>query len=312
MVVIKTARFVAIVLTGVVFLAGPAPVIAQGIGHGQPPLDPGRRSSGSTTTTQPSSTQAGTSSTLLPAGSQTGTLRLQTFGSWLDTAGVSAPGEAWVSISSAYWRSPSLREVDAPAMGVTAGVARRTQIGVSLPYYHVTDQSGFTSQGFGASYVTTKFALRENPRIGVSTSPTVEILNWSSPEIGRVNFVLPISLQTSVGSTQIYGSTGYFTRGSAFGAGAVEWPAASKLTLAATMAHSYSVVSDPVSDALGVARHRTDGSGGAYYAATPGLVFFTSIGRTFAPIDQTSGRLAVSAGMTMNVSGIVTRAPRTP
>jgi hypothetical protein len=312
MVVIKTARFVAIVLAGVVFLAGPAPVIAQGIGHGQPPLDPGRRSSGSTTTTQPSSTQAGTSSTLLPAGSQTGTLRLQTFGSWLDTAGVSAPGEAWVSISSAYWRSPSLREVDAPAMGVTAGVARRTQIGVSLPYYHVTDQSGFTSQGFGASYVTTKFALSESPRIGVSTSPTVEILNWSSPEIGRVNFVLPISLQTSVGGTQIYGSTGYFTRGSVFGTGAIEWPATPKLTLAATMAHSYSVVSDPVSDALGVARHRTDASGGVYYAATPGVVVFTSIGRTFAPIDQTSGRLAVSAGMTMNVSGIVTRAPRTP
>jgi hypothetical protein len=313
MVVIKTPRLVTFVLTGVVFLTGSAPVIAQGIGHGQPPLDPGRRSnSGSTTTTQPSSTQAGTSSTLLPAGSQTGTLRLQTFGSWLDTAGVSAPGEAWVSISSAYWRSPSLREVDAPAMGVTAGVARRTQIGVSLPYYHVTDQSGFASQGFGASYVTTKFALSESPRIGVSTSPTVEILNWSSPEIGRVNFVLPISLQTSVGTTQIYGSTGYFTRGSVFGTGAGEWPATSKLTLAATMAHSYSVVSDPVSDALGVARHRTDASGGVYYAATPGVVVFTSIGRTFAPIDQTSGRLAVSAGMTMNVSGIVTRAPRTP
>ena len=313
MVVIKTPRLVTFVLTGVVFLTGSAPVIAQGIGHGQPPLDPGRRSnSGSTTTTQPSSTQAGTSSTLLPAGSQTGTLRLQTFGSWLDTAGVSAPGEAWVSISSAYWRSPSLREVDAPAMGVTAGVARRTQIGVSLPYYHVTDQSGFTSQGFGASYVTAKFALSERPRIGVSTSPTLEILSWSSPEIGRVNFVFPISLQTFVGATQIYGSTGYFTRGSVFGTGAVEWPATSKLTLAVTMAHSYSVVSDPVSDALGVARHRTDGSGGAYYAATPGLVFFTSIGRTFAPIDQTSGRLAVSAGMTMNVSGIVTRAPRTP
>ena len=313
MVVIKTPRLVTFVLTGVVFLTGSAPVIAQGIGHGQPPLDPGRRSnSGSTTTTQPSSTQAGTSSTLLPAGSQTGTLRLQTFGSWLDTAGVSAPGEAWVSISSAYWRSPSLREVDAPAMGVTAGVARRTQIGVSLPYYHVTDQSGFASQGFGASYVTTKFALSESPRIGVSTSPTVEILNWSSPEIGRVNFVLPISLQTSVGTTQIYGSTGYFTRGSVFGTGAIEWPATSKLTLAVTMAHSYSVVSDPVSDALGVARHRTDASGGVYYAATPGVVVFTSIGRTFAPIDQTSGRLAVSAGMTMNVSGIVTRAPRTP
>ena len=307
-------RLATIVLTGVVSFTGPAPVIAQGIGHGQPPVDPGRRgSSGTTTATQPSSTQPGTSSTLLPPPSQTATgLRLQTFGSWLDTAVVSAPGEAWVSISSAYWRSPSLREVDAPAMGVTAGIARRTQIGVSLPYYHVTDRSGFTSRGFGASYVTTKIALSENPRVGVSTSPSVEILNWSAPEIGRVNFVLPISLQTSAGTTQIYGSTGYFTRGSVFGSGAVEWPVTPKVTLVATMAHSYSVVSDPVSDALGIARHRTDGSGGAYYAAKPGVVFFTSIGRTFAPVDQTSGRLAITGGMTMNVSGIVTRAPRTP
>lgn len=305
-------RLVTIILAGVVSLTGPAPVSAQGIGHGQPPVDPGRRGdSGSTTTTQPTSTQPGTSS-VLPTGTQTGTgLRLQTFGTWLDTTGVSAPGEAWISISSAYWRSPSLREVDAPAIGVSAGVARRTQIGVSLPYYHVTDQSGFTSRGFGASYVTAKFALSENPRIGVSTSPTVEILSWSSPEIGRVNFVLPISLQTSAGSTQIYGSTGYFTRGSVFGSGAVEWPVTSKVTLAATMAHSYSVVSDPVSDSLGIARHRTDASGAAYYAANSGVVFFTSVGRTFAPVDQTSGRLAVSGGVTMNVSGIVTRAPRT-
>jgi hypothetical protein len=215
-------------------------------------------------------------------------------------------------MSSAYWRSPSLREVDAPSMGVTLGVARRMQVGMSLPYYHITDESGLTSRGFGASYVTTKFALSEHPRIGISTSPTVEILNWSSPDIGRVNFVLPVSLQTSAGNTQIYGSTGYFTRGSFFGSGAIELPVTPKVTLAATMAHSYSVVSDPASDALGIPRHRTDASGGAYYAATPGLVLFTSIGRTFAPVDQTSGRLAVSAGITMNVSGIVTRAPRTP
>jgi len=306
-------RLLTIILTGVVSLTGPAPVTAQGIGHGQPPVDPGRRTNSGSTTTPPSSTQPGTSSTFPPSGTQTGAgLRLQTFGSWLDTAGVSALGEAWVSVSSAYWRSPSLREVDAPAIGVTAGIARRTQIGVSLPYYHMTDQSGFTSRGFGASYVTTKFALSENPRLGVSTSPTVEILNWSSPDIGRINFVLPISLQTSAGTTQVYGSTGYFTRGSVFGSGAVEWPVTPKVTLTATMAHSFSVLSDPISDALGIPRHRTDGSGGAYYTASPGVVFFTSIGRTFSPVDQTSGRLAVSAGMTMNVSGIVTRAPRTP
>jgi hypothetical protein len=307
-------RFVTIVLTGVVSLTGPASVNAQGIGHGQPPVDPGRRANSvATTSTQASSTQGGTASPLLPTGSEAGTrLRLLTFGSWLDTAGVSSPGEAWISISSAYWRSPSLREVDAPAIGVNAGVVRRVQVGVSLPYYHVTDRTGYTSRGFGASYLTTKVALSEHPRIGLSTAPTVEILSWSTPEIGRVNFVLPISLQTSARRTKLYGSTGYFTRGSLFGSGAIEWPAIRKVTLAATMAHSYSVVSDPVSDALGIARHRTDASGSAYYAANAGIVFFTSIGRTLSPIEQTTGRLAVSGGITMNVPGIVTRPPRTP
>jgi hypothetical protein len=310
----KSAPFVAtITLTGVMSFTGPAPLAAQGIGHGQPPVPPQRPPSTSTTTTQTSSTQPSASSNTVLTGSQTVTgTRLQTLGSWLDTAGVSAPGEAWISMSSAYWRSPSLREVDAPSLGVTVGVARRTQVGVSLPYYHMTDQFGFTSHGFGASYVTAKFALTENRRVNVSTSPTMEILNWSSPNIGRVNFVLPVSLQTSIGRTQIYGSTGYFTRGSVFGSGAVEWSATPKVTLATTVAHSYSVVSDPVGDALGIARHRTDASGGVYYSAVPSAVLFASVGRTFAPVDETSGRLSVSAGVTMNVSGIVTRAPRTP
>lgn len=312
--VLRAARLATIILTGAVSLAGPASVSAQGIGHGQPPVDPGRRTSSNTTAvTQPPTAQASPSSTTFPSSSQPATgVRLQTFGSWLDSAGVSAPGEAWIAISSAYWRSPSLREVDAPAMGLTVGVARRMQVGVSLPYYHITDRSGFTSRGFGASYVTTKFALSEKPRIGVSTSPSIEILSWSSPDIGRVNFVLPISLQTTAGHTQIYGSTGYFTRGSLFGSAAIERPVTAHITLAATMAHSYSIVADPASDTLGISRHRTDGSGSAYYAATPGVVFFATVGRTFAPIDQTSGRLALSAGVTMNMSGIVTRAPRTP
>jgi hypothetical protein len=31
--------------------------------------------------------------------------RQQTFGAWLDNADVNAPGEAWMSISTTYWRS---------------------------------------------------------------------------------------------------------------------------------------------------------------------------------------------------------------
>ena len=308
---VRSARVAMIVLTGVASFTGTTPVAAQGVGHGQPPVAPGR--STSTTTTQSSSTQPGTSSTglLTDGGTVTG-VRRQTFGSWLDTADVSAPGEAWMSLSSAYWRSSSLREVDAPSMGVTVGIAPRMQLGVSLPYYHTRDQFGLTSHGFGASYVTGKFALAGNQRVNVSASPTMEVLNWSSADIGRVNWVLPVSLQAAARTTRIYGTTGYFTRGSVFGSGAAEWSANSKVTLTVTMAHSYSVVSDPISDALGITRHRTDASGGVYYAAAPGAVVFASVGRTFAPLDATSGRISVTGGLTMNVSGIVTRAPRTP
>ena len=149
--------------------------------------------------------------------------RLQTFGSWLDTAYVNAPGETWMWVSTSYWRSPSLREIDAPAIGVSVGVAPRTQVGVSLPYYHLTDQFGFTSHGIGASYGTLKFALVQDRRVTMSVSPTLEILSWNSPQVGRVNAVLPISLETYAGSARFYGSTGYFTRGSVFGSGAAEW-----------------------------------------------------------------------------------------
>jgi hypothetical protein len=195
--------------------------------------------------------------------------RLQTFGFWLDTAFVNAPGETWMWVSTSYWRSPSLREIDAPAIGVNVGVAPRTQVGVSLPYYHLTDQFGFTSHGLGASYATLKLAVVQDHRVNVSVSPTLEILSWSSPQVGRINAVLPINVQTFIGNARVYGSTGYFSRGSVFGSGAAEWSPANSLTLTTTLAHSYSVVSDPASDRLGISKHRTDASGGMYVSGAP-------------------------------------------
>ena len=216
-------------------------------------------------------------------------------------------------VSTAYWRSPSLREIDAPAMGVSIGVAPRTQVGITLPYYHLTDQFGFTSHGFGASYATLKLGVVQDHRVNLSVSPTLEILSWDSPEVGRVNAVLPINLQTFVGrSGRVYGSTGYFTRGSMFGSGAAEWSPGTRVTLTTTLAHSYSVVSDPISDTLGISRHRTDASGGMYLSLRPSLVFFASVGRTVSPVTETSGRLSVSGGVSINVAGPAAHTPRVP
>jgi hypothetical protein len=215
-------------------------------------------------------------------------------------------------VSATYWRSPSLREIDAPAIGASVGVARRTQIGASLPYYHLTDEFGSTWQGVGASYATVKFALVEDRRVNASVSPTMEILSWSSPQVRRVNAVLPINFQTSAGSARFYGSAGYFTRGSVFGSGAAEWPAGTRVTFTTSIAHSYSVVSDSISDAQGVSRHRTDASGGVYLSLRPAVVFFASVGRTVSPVTDTSGRFSVTGGLTINVAGPATHTPRNP
>jgi hypothetical protein len=284
---------------------GPASVAAQGSGRGGAPWTPPGLAKKTATNTPNVSTTPVESTTAFGS-------RLQTFGSWLDTAYVNAPGETWMWVSTSYWRSQSLREIDAPAIGVSVGVVPRIQVGVSLPYYHLTDQFGFTSHGIGASYGTLKFALVQDRRVTMSVSPTLEILSWNSPQVGRVNAVLPINVQTYAGSARFYGSTGYFTRGSVFGSGAAEWSPDNILTLTTTLAHSYSVRSDPISDALRISRHRTDASGGMYVSLRPALVLFASIGRTLSPVTDTSGRVYVTGGLTMNLAGPAAHPPRVP
>jgi hypothetical protein len=299
----RSSRIVVIAVTCVVFVMG-TPVRAQGIGRAGPPATaPGQAKKATTSPRSPT-----TPNQSLPEPSR----RLQTFGSWLDTADVNAPGETWMWVSTAYWRSRALREINAPAIGLSVGVAPRAQLSVSVPYYFLTDPSGLTSRGFGAWYVTSKFAVTRNHRVNVSTSPTLEILNWSASNIRRVNFLLPVNAQTYAGPFRVYGSTGYVSRGAVFGSGALEWSARDRLTFTTSIAHSYSVVSDPTSDALGIPRHRTDASTGLYLSLRPTIVLFASVSRTFTPVNETSGRLALSSGVTLNVARRGTNVPRTP
>lgn len=309
-------RVIAILaVTGAVALAGAAPASAQGRGHGPPPVagKPGRGPT--TTTTTPSSTSSAPQALVPVTEVQAATSgRQQTFGSWLDNAEINAPGEAWMSVSATYWRSSSLREVDAPSIGASVGFIPRGQFSVSVPYYHVTDPSGLTFHGFGATYLTGKFAVAPEGRVRAAVSPTLEILSWTASDLGarRVNVVLPLSIQTDVGAARLYGSTGYFSRGSLFGAGAAEWSAGSHSTLVLSVSHSYSVKTDAISDAGGVSRHRTDASGGIYLNATPSVVLFASIGRTLAPVTASTGRLLLTGGLTINVSGPAVHTPRVP
>jgi hypothetical protein len=302
-------------VVGAASFGGSAPVFAQGRGHGAPPVTSRGPTSGSTTTT-PTQTGSGASRPSPPPTEfQAATDgRQQTFGSWLDNADTNAPGEAWMSVSATYWRSSSLRELDAPSIGASVGLTPRGQFSVSVPYYHVTDPSGTTFHGFGATYLTGKFALAQDSRVRVAVSPTLEVLSWTASDLGahRVNVVLPLSVQSDVGAARVYGSTGYFSRGSVFGAGAAEWSVGSRGTLVASLSHSHSVKSDPLADARGAPRHRTDASGGVYLGAGHGVVLFASVGRTLSPVTETSGRLSLTGGVTLNVAGPAAHTPRNP
>jgi hypothetical protein len=305
-------RAVAILaVAGAVSFVGTAPASAQGRGHGPPPIA-GKPATGQGPTTTPTNvTQTSAPTTEFQAATNG---RQQTFGSWLDNAEVNAPGEAWMSVSTLYWRSSSLREVDAPSIGASVGLTRRGQFSVSVPYYHVTDPSGLTFHGFGATYLTGKFAVISDGRVRAAVSPTLEILSWTATDLGsrRVNVVLPLSVQTDAGRARVYGSTGYFSRGSVFGAGAAEWIAGSRATFVVSLSHGYSVKTDPVSDAQGLSRHRTDVSGGVYLNATPAAVLFASVGRTIAPVTATTGRLLLTGGITINITGPAEHIPRLP
>jgi hypothetical protein len=308
------ARLILLVV-GVASFGGSAPVFAQGRGHGPPPVASHGPPTGSTTTTpvHTGSTPGSAPAPVTEFDAATGD-RQQTFGTWLDNADINAPGEAWMSLSATYWRSSSLREVDVPSVGATVGVTPHGQFSVSVPYYHVTDPSGSTFHGFGATYLTGKFALTPDRRVRVAVSPTLEVLSWSAADLGahRVNVVLPLSVQTDAGSTRVYGSTGYFSRGSVFGAGAAEWSVGSRGTLVATLSHSYSIKSDPASDALGIPKHRTDASSGVYLNTGSSVVFFASVGRTMSPVTETSGRVSLTGGITVNVAGPAAHTPRVP
>ena len=59
-------------------------------------------------------------------------------------------------------------------------------------------------------------------------------------------------------------------------------------------------------------RHRTDAGGGVYLAAGAHSVVFLSAGRTISPVTDTSGRLSLTGGITINVAGPAAHTPRVP
>jgi hypothetical protein len=272
-------RGLALALAGSLLLAPPALAQGRGRGHGQ-----GRGKA----------PQA--SSSPLPA-SGTGVREL---GAWLDDASVAPPGTGWLSLSVAWWRSPLATELDAPVVDGAMGVTRRVQLGLSVPYYRLSDGGGPAATGIGDVYVSAKLGLRDPDAhadgIGFAVAPLVEMLSDGSVS-GRWHWAIPVSVEVRRPRWRAYGTGGYFSRGAVFGGAAVEAPVSDRVWLTGSLTHTYALGDAPLDEALGLTRSRTDVNGGAAFALAPSVVVFGSVGRTLSSTDLTRTTLAIAAGV---------------
>jgi len=275
-------------------LLSPAVVAAQGNGHGH---------AYGLNKNQGSAPSAAGAPIVTPAG----TAVARHFGSWLDDASLLPEGQAALSFGFGYWRTPSYREFDAPSVDGSLGLTRRVQIGASLPYFRANEPGGPLAHGVGDVYLNSKIQLREPSSAahptGFAIAPVVELLSYPpEPGASRVSWALPFSVELQREGWRVYGSTGYFSRGSVFAGGAMELALSDRAWLTGTLSQSHVVNDKDAIDALGLARTRTDVSGGLAVALTPAWSVYGSIGRTLSQQDPDSATLVLSGGVSWSLA----------
>ena len=277
-----------------------APAVAQGKGHG-------KAFGHAKTTASPAPAAVTTANASAPGGVPSGELTgVRNFAAWLDDASIVEPGSGVMSFAAGYWRLAGFSELDVPSFDVGVGLARRVQVGASVPVYHASATGGPVARGIGDMYLNAKVQLREpaagpGGRIGVALVPLVQILS-AEPALGesRASWGLPVAIEVQRSGWRLYGSTGYFSRGSLFASAAVELPVAERAWITGTLTQSHSTRADAGADALGLPSNRTDISGGVTWAAANRVALFGSIGRTLSRSHPTDTHLFLTGGVAVN------------
>jgi hypothetical protein len=238
---------------------------------------------------------------------------VRNFGVWLDDASFLPKGKGWATFGIGYWRSMFGHQWDLPSMDAGWTIDRRIQIGMSTPISRASYDDGTVSRGVGDTYVSAKIGLLDpdtNGRnYGFAVVPVVEILSSGSIVDGdrRFHWAIPVTAERRFERFRVYGAGGYFSRGSVFGAGALEVPMSDRVVVTGTLSHSRSLKEDPLSDALELSKSRYDVSGGAMYVLTPTTTLFGSLGRTISHTDANASSIALSAGVSFGFTTVQTR-----
>ena len=276
----------------IVCVAIPIPAIAQGKSGSAPGKnkpDSGGAAAAAAATVSPATATAATST---PASAPNTVLY---YGSWLDDASVMTPGTIWAGASTSYWKAATARQVDAPVVMGAVGVAPRIQVGGSLPIYHFRDQAGLSASGVGTISAYGKVMLIDpsvKRGIGLALVPLIELAPGSDQRFG---WALPVNVELRTARMRLYGSAGYFSRGSIFGTVAVEMPVSQRTAVTASFGQSH---------AGGF--HQTSISASLSVSATPTTGFFVSIGHASAAENLTNAGVSMGGGISF------TRLARSP
>jgi hypothetical protein len=224
---------------------------------------------------------------------------VRNFGSWLDDASLAELGTGYVNFGVGIWKTPVYREIDAPTIDSGYAVHRRLQVGMSFPYFRAGAPGGPIAEGVGDIYLNAKIQVRapSSKHFGIGVIPMMEVLSVAPPSGGsRVQWALPASLEWQRKEWRAMGTGGYFSRGAVFGAGAVEVALSSRTRATGSVSRSYSMRQDDLSTALGLAKSRTDASGGLSVAVRPDISVYGNLGRTISARDDNSATFLASAG----------------
>jgi hypothetical protein len=295
---LKTVAF----LLGIVVTAVSASAQTRGdtppggtAGNNTPPRSDGRSSR---TTSTPSinvssrALESGIGSPVTATSAPAAANAIAYYGSWLDDASVVRPGQLWVGLSTGYWRGSGSRQIDAPVASIVAGINSRMHAGGSLSFYHFRDADGLSQNGFGSMSLYTKVLLvdpsRAGARIGVAVSPLIELPPGSGESIG---WALPVNVESRHARLRLYGSAGYFSRGSIFGTAAVEVPVSSRVSLTGSFGRAHADTGSQTSLGIGTFLTMTSTSG-----------VFVGLGQTFMPEGIGPGGLSFAGGLSFFVA----------
>jgi hypothetical protein len=226
-----------------------------------------------------------TSSTSAPAASANAAVY---YGSWLDDASIVSPGDVWIGLATGYWRGDSNRQIDAPVASAAVGISPRLQAGGSVSFYHFRDADGVRENGFGNFSLYGKVQLLDPYRapnaIGFAVTPLIELSPGTTDQFG---WALPVNIEAHRGNLRIYGSAGYFSRGSVFASVAADVPVTSRVSISGNFGQSYAQAGT----------HQTSLGLGASLGVSATSGVYVGVGRTFMPVEIGPGGVSLAGGM---------------